>query len=576
MVGLGGNDTYYVDSALDVVVEAADGGTDTVISEVDYVLAANQENLTLAGTLARNGGGNDGSNRLTGNSAANVLDGGLGADAMAGGAGDDSYVVDQTGDRVFEAAAEGTDTVSSAVSYALGANIENLLLTGTARAGTGNSLGNEITGNAADNVINGGAGADIMMGGAGADTYEVDSIGDQVIETSGLEVDSVRSSVSYALGANVEDLTLTGTAAIDGTGNLLANVLRGNDGANALIGDWGDDLLYGNGGNDTLDGGLGIDRLFGGRGDDTYVVGDSTDYTYELAGEGNDTVVVSMNFSLRANIENLILTGNAALAGAGNELANVLAGNAGANRLAGNDGADTLLGNGGNDRLDGGTGGDALLGGLGNDTYIVDNVADTVTELADEGTDFVYSSVTLVMGANLERLYLTGSAAINGSGNSLANLLVGNASANILAGLDGNDRLYGGLGDDRLEGGAGNDYLEGGAGGDVLSGGAGSDYFVFRAGDLGDAGQATAERILDWNRGDRIALSAIDADSTTAGNQAFAFLGAGAFTGRAGELRAEQVNGNTIISGDTDGDGLADLVIRLDGLHTVASGDFIL
>jgi Ca2+-binding RTX toxin-like protein len=172
-------------------------------------------------------------------------------------------------------------------------------------------------------------------------------------------------------------------------------------------------------------------------------------------------------------------------------------------------------------------------------------------------------------------MYLTGTGAIDGVGNAVANLLVGNGSANLLAGLDGNDRLYGGLGADRLDGGIGNDYLEGGGGQDQLTGGSGSDYFVFRAGDSG-ADAASADRILDWNTGDRIAVRANDANSALSGDQAFTYLGNGAFTGVAGQLRYEQVGGNTFISGDTNGDGVADFMIRVDGLHSLTSDDFIL
>ena len=109
-----------------------------------------------------------------------------------------------------------------------------------------------------------------------------------------------------------------------------------------------------------------------------------------------------------------------------------------------------------------------------------------------------------------------------------------------------------------------------------MSGGAGSDSFVFAGGDFGGATRAEADRITDFASGDRIDLSAVDASSLSGGDQAFTFLGTGDFTHSAGELRYEQVNGNTYLSGDTNGDGLADFMIKLDGLHTVNASDLVL
>src|SRR5678809_136520 len=174
----------------------------------------------------------DRNNILTGNSVANVL---------TGGVGDDTYVVG-TGDTVVEAANGGIDTGQSAVSYTLGANVENLILTGTdAINGTGNELNNSLTGNSAANVLTGGTGADTMVGGAGDDTYVVDNVGDVVTEQANEGIDTVQSSVNYTLGANVENLTLTGSA-VNGTGNSLNIVLTDVSGvSNVLAGGAGDD-----------------------------------------------------------------------------------------------------------------------------------------------------------------------------------------------------------------------------------------------------------------------------------------------------------------------------------------------
>ena len=200
-----------------------------------------------------------------------MLDGGAGADAMNGGAGDDTYTVDNAGDVVTEWWNSGTDSVNASVSFALGANVENLTLTGAARIdGTGNDLANILTGNAADNVLNGGTGGDTMIGGAGDDTYHVDSAADVVTEWWSKGTDTVLSSATHSLGANVENLTLTGSANLSGTGNELANELTGNAGANLLDGGAGVDVITGGNGNDILIGGVGADRLSGGAGADTF------------------------------------------------------------------------------------------------------------------------------------------------------------------------------------------------------------------------------------------------------------------------------------------------------------------
>jgi Ca2+-binding RTX toxin-like protein len=264
-VGGMGDDTYVVDNIGDTVTESLNEGIDTVQTSIIWSLGANLEKLTLTGTSAINGTGNELANTLTGNSGNNILDGGLGADSMAGGAGNDTYYVDNAADVVTEAASAGTDSVISSISWTLASNLENLTLAGTADINaTGNTAANTLTGNAGANTLNGGTGADTMAGGAGNDTYVVDNTADVVTEALDAGTDLVQTSVNFTLSANVENLTLTGTSAINGTGNTLDNTLTGNSAAN---------VLTGGAGNDTLNGGAGADSLVGGVGNDTYWLG---------------------------------------------------------------------------------------------------------------------------------------------------------------------------------------------------------------------------------------------------------------------------------------------------------------
>lgn len=554
MAGGGGNDVYVIDDAADRVVELSGGGSaDSVLSAVSHSLSGHVERLTLTGNAAIDARGNGLANILTGNNAANRLDGGGGADVMSGGLGNDTYRVDSLSDRVVESSSGGSlDSVVSSISYVLGANLERLTLTGTARSGTGNALANIITGNAAANVLNGGGGRDVMTGGSGNDLYHVDDVADRAVETSstGGSADAIVSSVNFALGSFVERLTLTGSA-VSGTGNAAANAIAGNAASNLLDGGSGNDVLSGGAGNDRLSGGTGADRMAGGAGNDVYILDNAFDRVAETsASHGTaDTAISSVSHALGTYVERLTLTGSA-VNGTGNALANVITGNAVANVLTGGGGNDMLSGGLGDDRLDGGTGRDVMTGGAGNDLYHVDSAFDRVTETsASHGTaDTVSSSVSHALGANVERLTLTGSA-ISGTGNPLANGVQGNAAANLLDGGAGADLLAGGLGDDiyvvdnladlvteatgagadlvrsgvtfvlsaevenlTLTGsvtidGTGNDLanavtgnaaanrLDGGAGNDLLEGGAGADVYLF-ASALDPA--ANVDRLVDF------------------------------------------------------------------------------
>jgi Ca2+-binding RTX toxin-like protein len=247
---------------------------------------------------------------------------------------------------------------------------------------TGTSGNNTLTGGSGNDTIDGLGGADNMSGGLGNDTYFVDNTGDQVNEAVGAGIDTVHSSITYTLGQNVENLTLTGTGNRNGTGNALDNVLTGNSGNNTLT---------------------------GGGGHDTYYVGNG-DSVNESAGAGDDTAYSSVSRTLWTNVEALVLTGTANLTATGNTGANLLRGNIGANALQSSGGIDILEGGAGNDTLNdtsgngllsGGDGTDSLtggsarelyIGGSGNDTITTGTGADLIAFNAGDGQDLVHAS----------------------------------------------------------------------------------------------------------------------------------------------------------------------------------------
>lgn len=516
--GGAGNDTYILDNpgdVVDLVLENATGGIDTINVNADYTLGANLERLALLGNGNFSGIGNALANNLTGNLGNNYLDGKEGPDNMAGGAGDDIYVLNEQGDTVTESTGQGNDTVivgynTTSQAYVLSANVENVTLTGDASNVKGNESANILLGSdnsdrlegaGGNDTLDGGKGNDILMGGAGNDLYRVsyndlDTI--QEAASGGNDTVEVYFSdfpLNYQLPDNVENLiflwgpgantpaspsvagaTMTGTIANDfvsasnsndlingNAGNDSVNAFAGNDtinggtGDDTLLGGNDNDVINGDDGKDILDGGSGIDSLTGGIGDDTYFTDTTSDVLTEADSAGTDEVKSTVSYLLKTNFENLTLLGGTNINATGNTVNNVIFGNTGNNTLDGQDGNDSLNGNSGsdvllgqvgNDTLDGGTGIDTLYGGVGDDTYVVDNIADVVIEGLNEGTDLINTSVSYTLSDNVENLTLTGTTAINGIGNSLNNIITGNSGTNVIDGGLGNDTMIGGLGND--------------------------------------------------------------------------------------------------------------------------------
>lgn len=506
------------------------------------------------------------------------------------------------------------------------ANVNNLL--GTAAADTingfdnsdtldggdnddrlyGGNGGDTLIGGAGNDTLNGGAGGDGMTGGADNDLYVVDDFGDFINEVSGEGVDTVNliNINNYSLPNEVENLLITGTAAINAFGNSLGNTMTGNGGVNQLQGQDGADTLNGMGGNDnlqggndndtlngsagndTLDGGTGADTMNGGAGNDEYVVDDSGDVVDETGGSGIDHVTTSATITLGAGIENASIVSNSNINLTGNALNNVIDGGANNNIINGEGGRDTITGFDGDDELHGGDGNDILYGGnandvvygeagndqmysgagtdtmyggIGNDSYYINDPSQTIVELAGEGIDTTYSTIDWTLSDNVDNLVLNGSAA-NGTGNAINNTITGNAS---------NNNLNGGGGVDTLNGGDGADVLTGGDDNDHMYGGTGADRFVVLDSDMILSGQVQFDSARDFNlgEGDQIDLSLVDADINTGGDQAFTIITT-AFTKTAGEawVTYDAGNNRTSIRLDVDGDGRADYHLNVWG------GDF--
>jgi Ca2+-binding RTX toxin-like protein len=289
-------------------------------------------------------------------------------------------------------------------------------------------------------------------------------------------------------------------------------------------------IITGNAAANILNGGLDADTMQGGLGNDTYIVDNVGDVVTDTGG-GNDHVHSSISYTLGTDLEYLTLTGSAITA-------------------TGNAKNNLIYGNVANNVIDGLLGADFMVGGLGDDTYYVENGSDQITEHLNQGTDTVMSSVHHALRGNIENLTLIGTNAVSATGNELANTITGNSANNVLSG---------------------------GLGADSLSGGGGNDTYQYRF--TTESISASKDQISGFNAGDKINLSILDADtSTAANNDAFTFIGSNAFNNVAGELRATETGGVWAIEADVNGDGLADLVIGLttESGYIIGAADFVL
>jgi Ca2+-binding RTX toxin-like protein len=423
-----------------------------------------------------------GNDVLIGGAGGDSLNGGAGADNMIGGAGDDTYAVDDAGDVVTEASGAGTDLVQTSITYALGANIENLTATGTTGVVlTGNDLANAIAGNSGSNVLDGGvdstgAAADTLTGGQGDDTYIIrDGANDSIVEAA-------NDTLNGTVGGNDTVIVIASqdrTAYTLNTGAVVENVVA-SDAASTLglnlTGNASTQTIVGNAGVNTLADGGGSDTLIGLGGDDIYNVSSATVAVREVDGGGNDAINIlglggataaarDYNFS-GASVE--AIAANAAGTGdlniTGNAISQTISGNAGVNTLIGGGGTDTLTGLG------------------GGDNYVVDSLDDVVVEAAAGGTDRVSALGSYYIGqtAEIEILTLgTGdlTTAVGGDGTLNLNSVLTGTTGGYLVGNDTAQTLYGDASANILNGYRGVNGDGTGTNADTLIGGNGSDTY---------------------------------------------------------------------------------------------------
>lgn len=401
-----GSVSYFAYDYFDSNGSGGSGALYTSSAAAEYSIVSFLIDMTGGGRAVVSGGafgdvliGGGSSDEFSGNGGDDTITGADGADTLAGGAGTDTLDYGrETGGGAVYVNLSAADVTLNGVLIAAGrardsygqfdvhSGFENVV------AGATNDI---IVGGDENNEFDGGAGSDTLIGGLGDDVYHVDVLSDVVTENADEGADTIVASLSWALGANVENLTLTGSTRLNGLGNALDNVLTGNNGANYLNGGDGNDTLIGGAGDDRLRGGAGADSLVGGTGDDIYYIDDFSnsatnvnDVVVEALDEGYDTLVVTASngpIFLPDNVEKAVIRGSGSVYYlSGNTLDNVLVGGAGADSLVGGGGDDRLSGGAGADRLTGNAGRDVLTGGAGADTFFYFDPSDG----GDVVTDF--------------------------------------------------------------------------------------------------------------------------------------------------------------------------------------------
>jgi trimeric autotransporter adhesin len=563
--GGSGSDVFVVNNTADVIQGASASGQNAVFSSATYVLPTNVNVLTLTGIANISGTGNAASDTLTAGAGADTLIAGAGTDTLIGSTGNDTFVINSTGDVVQDATTASSNTLQSSASYSLISNVNSLIFTGTAAL--------EGSANAGNDTLTSNTGADTLVGGAGNDTFVITNAGVVVQDTYISTNNTVQSSVSYSLIADVNTLVLTGTASLKGTGNGGNDLLVSNSGVDTLVGGSGSDtfvigntadvildtvatasnviissvnytlptdinvltlsgtgalsatgnaasdIITANSGNDTLIAGGGPTTLIGGAGNDTFVVNSSSDVVQDSFVNSMNVLQSSVNYSLAASVSDLVLTGTAGLTGVANNGNDTLVSNSGMDTLVGGSGSDlfiinnsadvilnatssdtiessvnytlpssvntliqigsaniTATGNGnsdsitagsGNDTLvDGsGSGGVTLIGGAGNDTFVINNANDVLVDSSTTSVNTIQSSVSYTLPTNVDTLILTGTASLTATGNG--------DTTNVLTANVGNDLLVGTASSTTINGGGGNDTIDAGPQSNVIYAGNG-------------------------------------------------------------------------------------------------------
>jgi Ca2+-binding RTX toxin-like protein len=635
MDGLEGDDRIFGDSGNDTLIGGL--GNDTLDGGIgNDKLTGDKGADSLIG-----GAGNDSLNggadkdKLDGGAGKDSLDGGAGADAMTGGDEDDLYWVDDIKDTITERSGEksGIDTVNSAISFTLGANVENLILKPgtTGLKGTGNILKNVITGNNGNNYLNGkedddtlvggdgddtldgGTGKDRLTGGDGSDTYMVTNTSEVIVETAtGGDQDAVESGVTYTLGSYLEVLTLTGDKVINGAGNELDNIITGNTAANLLTGDAGDDIINAGAGNDEIDGGEGDDEIDGGEGDDEIDGGDGDDVVVYQSGKKSYAISTDDDGKLTVqylgldsgidegvdsiiNVETLVFAdGDVLLVEALIEPELPLI-QVAATELVRNEAdktahitvtlsealdqivtvkyaaiADTATASADYRIL--GTGTLKFLPGKAlTQTISVLIINDTLDEADETFSVQLKDPVNAALGANAATVVtiIDNDVSETDSSNLVAVITSDINELTIATVENATDSTF----DDVIIGDANANVLDGGAGVDQLTGGAGSDTFVFH---LGDSAVGAGERDIIKDFSVATANEVIDLSDLSTG--ALSFIGTAAFSA-AGQVRYMQdaaANTTVVQINLEDAVSVPEMEIQLTGKMTLTASDFVL